>query len=90
LTDKDPRLTVYKRDVIDDPRVQASLRRLKSMGLRYEITQVDTNTLIMVIEAESIINYIIRRMYELITYPKKKIYYDQDEDVLVIKIEREG
>jgi hypothetical protein len=60
------------------------------MGLRYEITQADANTLIMVIDTESIINYIIRRMYELITYPKKKIYHDQEEDVLVIKIEREG
>ena len=90
MTDKDPRITVYKRDVIDDPRVQASLRRLKAMGLRYDITQADANTLIMVIDTESIINYIIRRMYELITYPKKKIYHDQEEDVLVIKIEREG
>jgi len=90
LSKEDPRLTVYKRDVIDDPRVQASLRRLKAMGLRYEITQADANTLIMVIDTESIINYIIRRMYELITYPKKKIYHDQEEDVLVIKIEREG
>ena len=90
MSNKDPRITVYKRDVIDDPRVQASLRRLKAMGLRYEITQADANTLIMVIDTESIINYIIRRMYELITYPKKKIYHDQEEDVLVIKIEREG
>jgi len=89
VSKKDPRLTAEKPSLLDDPRIQASLRRLRSLGLVAHVEEISDSKLVLLISGKSILNYVIRRVNDAITYPRRSIYYDEENDVLVIKVERD-
>lgn len=72
----------------NDPRVQASIRRLKAMGLKFEATVIDKDTIAIGFDIESIIRYIERTLYSNITYPNKYVFIDRNLNVLMVFISR--
>jgi len=81
--------TVIK-SVLDDPRVQKSIRRLKSMGLGVYAYLKNEDEAVILIDELSIINYIIRKIQEAVTYPNKKVFYDNTNKVIRIEVWRSG
>jgi hypothetical protein len=67
-----------------DPRVEASIRRLKAMGLEVEVYQPSNNEVLIKITGASVLNYLVRKMNKAITYPAKDIWYDFDSDAMFI------
>ncbi|RLG74360.1 MAG: hypothetical protein DRO23_07050 [Thermoprotei archaeon] len=72
--------------VLKDVRVQKGIRRLRAMGLKVHLHFKDENEGYIFIDAESIIQYITRLVDKNIKYPKKKVYYDKELNVLAIKV----
>ncbi|MEM4827791.1 MAG: hypothetical protein QXK07_07130 [Desulfurococcaceae archaeon] len=65
-------------EILNDPRVKASLNRLTALGLKHATVPVDSETVAVVIDVESIINYIRKTVESKITYPNKHFIYDKD------------
>ncbi|PNV81283.1 MAG: hypothetical protein C0179_03460 [Fervidicoccus sp.] len=74
--------------VLKDPRVQSSIRRIRAMGLAVDIREIDEDNVIIVIGVDSIVNYIIRKIDQSITWQKKSIKYLKDKNILRIYIWR--
>jgi hypothetical protein len=70
--------------LVADPRVEASIRRLKAMGLEVEVHQPSNNEVLIKITGRSILNYLVRKLTKAITYPAKDIWYDFDSDAMFI------
>jgi len=69
--------------VKNDKRIEASINRLRAMGLRCDIMQEGDNTAYIFIPLEDIIKLIRKR----ITYPTTKVYYE--DGFIVIKAWRD-
>jgi len=67
-----------------DPRVEASIRRLKAMGLEVEVHQESSNEVLIKVTGRSILNYLVRKLMKAITYPSKDIWYDFERDSMFI------
>jgi len=83
----------YERDlgvktILQDPRIQASLRRLKAMGLRVETEMIDPDTAVIAVDMDSVDKYIERTLYSSITYPNKYIYLEPRTRTLLVFISR--
>jgi len=77
-----------KKSITLDPRVQASLRRLDGMGLVYKVVELDEDRVTIIIDAESIIRYIVRAVDARVSYPNKKVTYDHEYQVVKIYLWR--
>jgi hypothetical protein len=67
-----------------DPRVEASIRRLKAMGLEVEVLQPSSNEVLIKVTGRSILNYLVRKLMKAITYPNKDVFYDFEKDSMFI------
>jgi hypothetical protein len=76
------------KPLLQDHRVQASLRRLKAMGLRVETDQIDVDTVVIAVDMETVDKYIERTLYANITYPNKYIYLEPNTRTLLIFLSR--
>ena len=76
------------KSILQDTRVQASLRRLKAMGLRVEADEVDEDTVVIAVDMESVDRYLERTLYSNITYPNKYIFLDPNTRTLLIFLSR--
>lgn len=76
------------KSILQDPRVQASLRRLKAMGLKVETEMIDVDTVVIAVDMESVDRYIERTLYSNVTYPNKYIYLEPKTRTLLIFISR--
>jgi len=76
------------KSLLQDHRVQASLRRLKAMGLKIETDQLDVDTIIIAVDMESVEKYIERTLYANITYPNKYVYLEPNTRTLLIFLSR--
>lgn len=76
------------KSILQDHRIQASLRRLKAMGLKVETEQLDVNTVVIAVDMESVERYIERTLYGTITYPNKYIFFEPRTRTLLIFISR--
>lgn len=65
--------------VKNDKRIEASINRLRAMGLRCHITAEDADIAYIFIPIEDIIKLIKKRL----TYPSTKVYYE--DNFVVIK-----
>jgi tRNA U38,U39,U40 pseudouridine synthase TruA len=70
--------------LIADPRVEASIRRLKAMGLEVEVHQESSNEVLIKITGRSILNYLVRKLMKAITYPNKDVWFDFERDAMFI------
>jgi hypothetical protein len=70
--------------LVADPRVEASIRRLKAMGLEVEVLQPSSNEVLIKVTGRSILNYLVRKLTKAITYPSKEVWYDFDSDAMFI------
>jgi len=70
--------------LVADPRVEASIRRLKAMGLEVEVLQPSGNEVLIRITGRSILNYLVRKLTKAITYPNKDVFYDFEKDAMFI------
>jgi hypothetical protein len=84
LSDKD----MGYKTLLQDPRVQASLRRLKAMGLIVETELLDVDTVVIAVDMDSVDRYIERTLYANITYPNKYVYLEPSTRTLLIFISR--
>jgi len=66
-----------------NPVIQKSLRRLRSLGLKVYITDVSEDECVIVVDGESIIDTVKRLMSKAITYQKFYIHFDRDSKTLV-------
>jgi len=64
--------------------IQASLQKLRNIGLRASVIEFNENWIAITVTSESIINYITRTVEKYITYPNHFVEYDQDTKMLVI------
>ena len=76
------------KSILQDNRVQASLRRLKAMGLRVEADEVDEDTVVIAVDMESVDRYLERTLYSNITYPNKYVFLDPNTRTLLIFLSR--
>jgi len=76
------------KSILQDTRVQASLRRLKAMGLRVEADEVDEDTVVIAVDMESVDKYLERTLYSNITYPNKYVFLDPNTRTLLIFLSR--
>jgi len=76
------------KSLLQDHRIQASLRRLKSMGLKIETDLLDQDTVIIAVDMESVERYIERTLYSNITYPNKYVYLEPKTRTLLIFLSR--
>ena len=76
------------KSILQDPRIQASLRRLKAMGLKVATDLIDTDTAVIAVDMDSVEKYIERTLYSSITYPNKYIYLEPKTRTLLVFISR--
>jgi len=76
------------KSMLQDHRIQASLRRLKSMGLKIETDLLDQDTVVIAVDMESVDKYIERTLYSNITYPNKYVYLEPRTRTLLIFLSR--
>jgi chromosome condensin MukBEF MukE localization factor len=76
------------KPILEDPRIQASLRRLKAMGLKVVTDLLDPHTVVIAIDMDSVDKYIERTLYSNITYPNKYIYLEPRTRTLLVFISR--
>ncbi len=68
--------------------VEASIRRLKSMGLKVSIIPMSDDWVILAIDYKSILDYIKRRVSQAISYPKHIVLIDDTLKILEIHLWR--
>lgn len=76
------------KPLLQDHRIQASLRRLRSMGLKIETDSLDQDTVVIAVDMESVEKYIERTLYSNITYPNKYVYLEPRTRTLLIFLSR--
>jgi chromosome condensin MukBEF MukE localization factor len=76
------------KPILEDPRIKASLRRLKAMGLKVATDLLDPHTVVIAVDMDSVEKYIERTLYSSITYPNKYIYLEPRTRTLLIFISR--
>ena len=76
------------KPILQDTRVQASLRRLKAMGLKVEADEIDKDTVVIAVDMESVDKYIERTLYSNITYPNKYIHLNSNTKTLLVFLSR--
>jgi len=70
--------------LLADPRVEASIRRLKAMGLDVEVHAPSNNEVLIRITGKSILNYLVRKLSKAVAYPNKDVFYDFEMDAMII------
>lgn len=75
-------------DILKDPRVRASLERLKALGIKTYNVAVDEDTIAIILDVESIINYIRKTIDAKVTYPNKHFIYDKELLVFAVVLSR--
>jgi hypothetical protein len=76
------------KPILQDPRIQASLRRLRAMGLKVATDLIDSDTAVIAIDMDSVEKYIERTLYASITYPNKYVYFEPRTRTLLVFISR--
>lgn len=79
---------VRERSVLQDHRIQASLRRLRAMGLAVYASTVDDNRAVILVDIESILRYIVRKIDQATSYPNKRIVVDRVNNVIRMEVWR--
>ena len=72
--------------VLKDVRVEKGIRRLRAMGLKVHLHLKNENEGYIFIDVDSVIQYIIRQIDKSLKYPKRRIYYDKDLNVVAIHV----
>jgi hypothetical protein len=68
----------------DDPRVQKSLRRLRRLGLVVYAREMEEDSVMVVIEPESIVTTVTGMVDKNITYEKHLVRYVPEKKTVVI------
>ena len=68
----------------DDPRVQKSLRRLRKLGLVVYAREMEENSVMVVIEPESIVTTVTGMVDKNITYEKHLVRYVPEKRTVVV------
>jgi hypothetical protein len=68
----------------DDPRVQKSLRRLRKLGLVVYAREMEENSVMVVIEPESIVTTVTGMVDKNITYEKHLVRYVPEKKTVVV------
>jgi hypothetical protein len=68
----------------DDPRVQKSLRRLQRLGLVVYAREMDENSVMVVVDPESIVTTVTAMVDKNITYEKHLVRYVPERKTVVI------
>ena len=68
----------------DDPRVQKSLRRLRRLGLVVYAREMEENSVMVVIEPESIVTTVTGMVDKNISYEKHLVRYVPEKRTVVI------
>ncbi|MES4787252.1 MAG: hypothetical protein C4294_17150 [Nitrospiraceae bacterium] len=74
------------RSVLDDPHVQASLRRLRAMGLAVYASLESTNKAVIYVDVDSVLRYIVRKIDQSTNYPNKRITIDKENKVIKMEV----
>ena len=72
------------RSVAKDERIEKSIRRLRELGLKVFVDEISDDLCSVVIDSDSIIDYIKRVVTKQIGYPKFRVLYDKNERLLLI------
>ena len=70
--------------LLQNPVIQKSIRRLKKMGLKVYVQEMDEDSIVMVVDNKSIIEAVKRMTDKAITYPKHYVHHDETNNVLII------
>jgi len=68
----------------DDPRVQKSLRRLQRLGLAVYAREMDEDSVMVVVDPESIVTAVTGMVDKNITYEKHLVRYVPEKKTVVI------
>jgi len=68
----------------DDPRVQKSLRRLRKLGLAVYAREMDEDSVMVVVDPESIVTAVTGMVDKNITYEKHLVRYVPEKRTVVI------
>jgi len=68
----------------DDPRVQKSLRRLRKLGLAVYAREMDEDSVMVVVDPESIVTAVTGMVDKNITYEKHLVRYVPEKKTVVI------
>jgi len=68
--------------------VEASIRRLKAMGLKVQLIPMTNDWVVIAIDYMSILNYIRRAVTKAISYPKHFILLDDELKLLEVHLWR--
>jgi len=68
----------------DDPRVQKSLRRLRKLGLVVYAREMEENSVMVVVDPESIVTTVTGMVDKNITYEKHLVRYVPEKRTVVI------
>jgi len=71
--------TLAQHDVI-----QKSIRRLQNMGFKTYIGHSDQNSLLLLIDRDSIVKTLTRMIDRQISYPNHMVAYDRENHVVVV------
>ena len=77
-----------EKSILADQRLQASLRRLKAMGLKFYTSVIDNDSVVITFDMDSVAEYLRRAVESRITFPNKLVVYDKETNVLAIFISR--
>jgi len=70
--------------LLQNPVIQKSIRRLKKMGLKVYVQEMDEDSIVMVVDNKSIIETVKRMTDRAITYPKHYVHHDEVNNALII------
>ncbi len=72
--------------VKDDPRVIASINRLRHLGLSVIVDNPNPNLVVILIDNESLVKTIKNMIAKSVSYPKYFIYLDKETNVMGLYI----
>jgi len=64
--------------------IQASLQKLRNIGLRASTLEFNDNWIAVTVTSESVIDYLTRVVEKYITYPQHYVEYDPQSKLLII------
>jgi len=70
--------------LLQNPVIQKSIRRLKKMGLKVYVQEMDEDSIVMVVDNKSIVETVKRMTDKAITYPKHYVHIDETNNALII------
>ena len=70
----------------NNPRIQKGIRRLRALGLKVYVDEIDEFTIAILIDGDSVNRVVSKMINERFRYPYKEIVFDKENNMITVKV----